>query len=110
MTIVCNLFFEAEDGMPISCGAGVVTCGLVLLFGIGTGAFPSWDSRTRRNNLLVGLAVEERRVLVAIPNHLIHRPAHEIFFPLFFALLFSHLVPAAAVDVSSVLHNTVAST
>jgi hypothetical protein len=34
-----------------------VARGLVLLFGIGTGAFPSWDSRTRRNNLLVGLAV-----------------------------------------------------
>ena len=39
-----------------------VARGLVLLFGIGTGAFPTWDSRTRRNNLLVGLAVEERRV------------------------------------------------
>jgi hypothetical protein len=34
-----------------------VTHGLVLLFGIGTKALPSWDSRTRRNNLLVGLAV-----------------------------------------------------
>ena len=34
-----------------------VARGLVLLFGIGTRAFPSWDSRTRRNNLLVGLAV-----------------------------------------------------
>src|SRR5258707_15433623 len=42
------------------CGVDVAR-GLVLLFGIGTGAFPSWDSRTRRNNLLVGLAVEERR-------------------------------------------------
>jgi len=31
--------------------------GLVLLFGIGTKALPAWDSRTRRNNLLVGLAV-----------------------------------------------------
>jgi hypothetical protein len=37
-----------------------VSHGLALLFGIGTKAFPSWDSRTRRNNLLVGLAVEER--------------------------------------------------
>src|SRR5882757_10806957 len=43
------------------CGVDVAR-GLVLLFGIGTGAFPSWDSRTRQNNLLVGLAVEERRV------------------------------------------------
>ena len=34
-----------------------VSRGLVLLFGIGTKALPSWDSRTRRNNLLGGLAV-----------------------------------------------------
>src|SRR5512136_1154378 len=34
-----------------------VARGLVLLFGIGTKAFPSWDSRTRWNNLLGGLAV-----------------------------------------------------
>src|SRR5450631_3080991 len=34
-----------------------VARGLVLLFGIGTKALPSWDSRTRRNNLSVGLAV-----------------------------------------------------
>jgi hypothetical protein len=32
-----------------------VAHGLVLLFGIGTKAVPSWDSRTRRNNLLGGL-------------------------------------------------------
>ena len=31
--------------------------GLALLFGIGTRALPSWDSRTRRNNLRDGLAV-----------------------------------------------------
>jgi len=34
-----------------------VTHGLVLLFGIGTKALPSWDSRTRWNNLFRGLAV-----------------------------------------------------
>ena len=34
-----------------------VTHGLALLFGIGTKALPSWDPRTRRNNLLGGLAV-----------------------------------------------------
>src|ERR1700750_1467481 len=34
-----------------------VSPGLALLFGIGTRALPSWDPRTRRNNLLVGLAV-----------------------------------------------------
>ena len=31
--------------------------GLALLFGIGTKALPSWGSKTRRNNLLGGLAV-----------------------------------------------------
>ena len=35
-----------------------VAHGLVLLFGIGTKAVPSWDSRTRWNNLLVCLAVK----------------------------------------------------
>jgi len=34
-----------------------VSHGLALLFGIGTEALPSWDSKTRRNNLLGGLAV-----------------------------------------------------
>ena len=34
-----------------------VAHGLVLLFGIGTKALPSWESRTRRNNLLGGLTV-----------------------------------------------------
>src|SRR5262252_3375623 len=34
-----------------------VAHGLVLLFGIGTRALPSWDSRTRWNNLSGGLAV-----------------------------------------------------
>ena len=29
----------------------------MLLFGIGTKALPSWDSKTRRNNLLRGLTV-----------------------------------------------------
>src|ERR1700730_18174060 len=34
-----------------------VAHGLVLLFGTGTTALPLWDSRTRWNNLLRGLAV-----------------------------------------------------
>src|SRR5215831_4658473 len=34
-----------------------VAHGLTLLFGIGTRALPSWDSRTRWNNLIGGLAV-----------------------------------------------------
>ena len=33
-----------------------VAHGLVLLFGIGTRALPSWDSKTRWNDLLGGLA------------------------------------------------------
>ena len=59
-----------------------VAHGLVLLFGIGTRALPPWDSRTRRNNLLVGLTVEERQVQADIRTHLIHRPARDIFPPL----------------------------
>src|SRR5450631_1172320 len=34
-----------------------VAHGLALLFGIGTKAVPSWDPRTRRNNLCHGLTV-----------------------------------------------------
>jgi hypothetical protein len=34
-----------------------VAHGLALLFGIGTKALPPWDSRTRRNNLMGGLAI-----------------------------------------------------
>ncbi len=41
------------------CGVDVAR-GLVLLSGIGTKALPSWDSRTRWNNLLGGLAVKRR--------------------------------------------------
>jgi hypothetical protein len=43
-----------------------VARGLVLLFGIGARALPLWDSRTRRNNLWVGLAV---RVTVGPSGH-----------------------------------------
>jgi hypothetical protein len=38
------------------CGVDVAH-GLALLFGIGTRALPSWDPRTRWNNLTGGLAV-----------------------------------------------------
>src|ERR1700739_5058741 len=34
-----------------------VSNGLELLYGIGIQALPSWDPRTRRNNLLGGLAI-----------------------------------------------------
>jgi hypothetical protein len=59
-----------------------VTRGLVLLSGIGTKALPSWDSRTRRNDLWVGLAVDERQVQADIRSHLIRRPARDIIPPL----------------------------
>jgi hypothetical protein len=42
----------------------------VLLFGIGTKALPPWDSRTRWNNLSVGLTVEERQVQADVRTHL----------------------------------------
>jgi hypothetical protein len=50
----------------------------VLLFGIGTRALPSWDSKTRRNNLLVGLAVNRTADQADMRTHLIHRPARDI--------------------------------
>src|ERR1700730_8916638 len=56
-----------------------VARGLVLLFGIGTRALPSWDSRTRWNNLYRGLAVRRRQVQADMRTHLIHRPARDIF-------------------------------
>src|SRR6187402_2448725 len=42
--------------LSICCGVDVAR-GLALLSGIGTRALPSWDPRTRRNDLWVGLAV-----------------------------------------------------
>jgi hypothetical protein len=58
-----------------------VAHGLALLFGIGTRALPSWGSRTRWNNLLVGLAVDWRQNQADIRSHLIHRPARDIMPP-----------------------------
>ncbi len=73
------------------CGVDV-SRGLVLLFGIGTWALPSWDSRTRWNNLYRGLAVKERQIQADMRTHLIHRPARDIFPPLGEALVFSYRV------------------
>jgi hypothetical protein len=47
-----------------------VARGLALLFGIGTKALPSWDSKTRWNNLLGGLAVS----VTAGPSGLTNSP------------------------------------
>src|SRR6202158_2785320 len=54
-----NRPFGVKRFQTIRHGSVDVARGIVLLFGIGTRALPSWDSKTRRNNLLVGLAVEE---------------------------------------------------
>src|ERR1019366_6424503 len=52
-----NRPFEVKHFQAIHHFSVDVAHGLVLLFGIGTQALPSWDSRTRRNNLLRGLTV-----------------------------------------------------
>ena len=44
----------------VHCYGVDVARGLALLFGIGTKALPSWDSRTRWNNLMGGLAIKRR--------------------------------------------------
>ena len=52
-----NRPFEVKRIQTIHhCGVDVAR-GLVLLFGIGTRALPSWDSKTRWNNLSHGLTV-----------------------------------------------------
>jgi hypothetical protein len=63
------------------CGVDV-THGLVLLFGIGARALPSWDSKTRWSNLMGGLAVSCWQVQADMRTHLIHRPARDIIPPL----------------------------
>src|SRR5258708_40127906 len=59
-----------------------VARGLVLLFGIGTKALPSWDSKTRWNNLWVDLVVSVTAGQADMRTHLIHRPARDIIPPL----------------------------
>ena len=50
-----NRPFEVKHFQTIHHCSVDVAHGLALLFGIGTRALPSWDSRTRWNNLLRGL-------------------------------------------------------
>jgi len=52
-----NRPFEVKHFQTIRHYGVDVAHGLVLLFGIGTRALPSWDSKTRRNNLFRGLTV-----------------------------------------------------
>ena len=47
---------EVKRFQALHCCGVDVTRGLALLSGIGTKALPSWDPRTRRNNLYRGLA------------------------------------------------------
>ena len=56
-TIFSNRPFGVKHFQTVPRYSVDVAHGLVLLFGIGTKALPAWDSRTRRNNLLVGLTV-----------------------------------------------------
>src|SRR5512143_3313903 len=58
-----------------------VAHGLALLFGIGTKALPAWGSRTRRNNLLGGLATDRGQIQADIRSHLIRRPVRDIMPP-----------------------------
>src|ERR1019366_3273420 len=52
-----NRPFEVKHFQTVHYCSVDVAHRLPLLFGIGTKALPSWDSRTRRNNLLRGLTV-----------------------------------------------------
>ncbi len=52
-----NRPFWVKRFQTIHCCSVDVSRGLVLLFGLGTKALPSWESRTRWNNLSGGLAV-----------------------------------------------------
>src|SRR6202163_4430933 len=64
---------------------------------------PSWDSRTRWNNLYRGLAVRRRQVQADMRTHLIHRPARDIFPRLggTSSFLLSHLVTYASHDTAA---------
>jgi hypothetical protein len=62
-------------------GGADVTRGLVLLFGIGAKALPSWGSKTRWNDLRGGLADNCRQVQADMRTHLIHRPARDTIPP-----------------------------
>jgi hypothetical protein len=57
-----------------------VTHGLVLLFGIGTKALPSWDSKTRRNNLSGDLTVGRSKRTCELTSSIVPRgtPFHRL--------------------------------
>ena len=93
-TYVCfsNRPVRVKRYQTVHCYGVDVAHGLVLLFGIGTKALPGWDSRTRRNNLMSGLAINDRQVQADMRTHLIHRPARDIIPPLGGARVFSYRI------------------
>src|SRR5437763_3151733 len=54
------------------CGVDVAH-GLVLLSGLGTKALPSWDAKTRRNNLYRGLAVGRSKQTYELTSSIVPR-------------------------------------
>ncbi len=91
-----------------------VAHGLVLLFGIGTRALPSWDSKTRWNNLYRGLAVRRTAGPSGHTNspHPSSREGHPSTAGWISIFLLSHLILCAphAAAVSLVQRNSVPST
>ena len=90
---------------------GNVARGLLLLYGLGTQAGPSWDSKTRWNDLLGGLAVGRSKRTYELTSSIVPRgtPFHrvvELGFLLFH--LISYRVHTAAA--SLVQRNSVPST
>ena len=87
----------------------------MLLFGIGTKALPSWDSKTRWNNLLGGLAVRLTAGPATITNspHPSSREGHHSTAWWSSRVLLSHVIlhDSHAVAASSRVHwNSVPST
>ena len=75
-----NRPFEVKHFQTIHHRSVDVAHGLALLFGIGTKALPAWDSKTRWNNLMSGVAIK-RQVQGDMRTHLIRRPVRDIFPP-----------------------------
>jgi hypothetical protein len=93
-----------------------VARGLVLLFGLGARALPLWDSKTRWNNLLGGLAVRLTAGPATITNspHPSSREGHHSTTGWRSSVLLSYLIlngfHAAAAACSRVQRNSVPST
>src|SRR5258705_4429272 len=91
-----------------------VAHGLVLLFGLGTKALPSWDSKTRWNNLLGDLAVNVTAGSSGCTNspHPSSREGHHSTVGRISGFLVSYLIPygSHAAATSLVHRNSVPST